>query len=48
MSENEPWQQAYERILAEVEAEMPDADEADQFAEYRKRCEAWKRERGIQ
>lgn len=44
---NETWQAAYERILAEVEADMHDADSADQYAEYRARCEAWKHERGI-
>ena len=44
MSEN--WQAAYTRILGEVEADMPDADEADQYVEYRNRCLAWKYERG--
>lgn len=47
MAKYEQWATAYARILSEVEAEMPDADEADQYAEYRSRCEAWKRERGI-
>lgn len=43
----EPWADAYFRILSEVQAEMPDSDEADQYAEYRQRCAAWKQERGI-
>lgn len=44
---SETWQDAYQRIMAEVEADMPDADEADQYTEYRARCEAWKHEKGI-
>jgi hypothetical protein len=45
MGEN--WAQAYGRIKAEVEADMPDADEADQYDEYRSRCQQWKREQGL-
>lgn len=45
---SETWQDAYQRILAEVGVDMPDADEADQYAEYRLRCAQWKSERGIQ
>lgn len=47
MAKYENWQDAYRRIIREVEAEMPDASEAERFAEYRSRAEAWKRERGI-
>lgn len=47
MAKFEPWQEAYMRIRAEVAAEMPDASKPEQYREYRKRCEAWKRERGI-
>lgn len=45
---SETWQEAYQRILAETEADMPDSDEADQYKEYRLRCAQWKYERGIQ
>jgi len=45
MSEN--WQDAYRRIIREVEAEMPDATEEDRYAVYRLRCQQWKAERGI-
>lgn len=47
MAKWESWSDAYERILGEVRAEHPDWDERQVFAEYRSRCEAWKRERGI-
>lgn len=47
MAKLEHWAEAYERILEEVRAEMPDADEPTIFAEYSKRCTAWKRARGI-
>lgn len=43
----ESWQDAYDRIRVEVEADMPNADEADQYTEYRARCIAWKKEKGI-
>lgn len=44
---SEGWQEAYLRIKAEVEADMSDTDEADQYQEYRLRCTQWKQERGI-
>ncbi len=47
MAEYEFWADAYLRIKREVEAEMPEVSVAEQFAEYRTRCQAWKRERGI-
>ena len=47
MMKFEPWPTAYERILHEVQEELANRDEADQYAEYRRRCEAWKQERGI-
>jgi len=43
----EPWPVAYNRILEEVRAEMPDADDREQFAEYARRCDEWKRTHGI-
>jgi len=48
MAKFEHWATAYERILSEVNAEHPDWDEQEVFAEYSARCNAWKRERGIQ
>ena len=45
---SETWQDAYQRILAEVEADIPDANEADQYTEYRLRCAQWKNEKGTQ
>jgi len=47
MAKWEHWADAYERILNDVRAEMPDADEPTVYAEYERRCRAWKRERGI-
>lgn len=38
---------AFERILHDVEQEMPQASEEDQYREYRVRCAKWKRDRGI-
>ncbi len=35
----EPWPEAYTRIFGEVRVEMPDANECDQYIEYRRRCE---------
>lgn len=47
MPKFEHWAVAYDRMLHEVEAEHPEWDDRQVFAEYRSRCEAWKRERGI-
>ena len=47
MPKFEHWADAYERILEEVKAEHPDWDERQVYAEYRARCQEWKRERGI-
>lgn len=47
MTTFESWPTAYARILAEVQAEMPNAEEPEQYAEYRRRCQEWKAERGI-
>ncbi len=43
----EPWPEAYTRIFGEVRVEMPEANRRDQYIEYRRRCEKWKRDRGI-
>lgn len=43
----ESWQDAYARIVHEVQIEMAGAPEDEQYAEYRRRCIEWKRERGI-
>lgn len=47
MPEFEHWADAYRRILSEVEAELFYASEAKQYAEYRRRCQQWKTERGV-
>ncbi len=43
----ENWAAAYQRILAETETDMPGADEADVYAEYRSRVLAYKHEKGL-
>lgn len=47
MADDESWQDAFMRIYREVEDEMPRASEATKYKEYRLRCHAWKRERGL-
>lgn len=47
MAAFEHWADAYERILSEVNAEHPEWDQRQVYEEYRARCTAWKRERGI-
>jgi hypothetical protein len=43
----ENWAVAFDRIRNEVRAEDPTRDPRDQYLEYRRRCDDWKRERGI-
>jgi hypothetical protein len=47
MAGYEHWASAYNRIRDEVRDEDPTRDDREQYLEYRRRCDAWKRERGI-
>ncbi|WP_165069696.1 hypothetical protein [Marisediminicola senii] len=43
----EHWTAAFRRIAEEVEAEMPEATDREQYLAYRARCQQWKRERSL-
>lgn len=43
----ESWSSAFTTFAHEVMAEMPDSDEAEQYAEYRRRCVQWKHDNGM-